>query len=701
MLFAGVIYTCFPTEYILSGRDFGLYAVNAAHISDTGSWFYEEDPILAAKLPGISLSYPGLYTAYESKYLDEQSSQKAGQLIPQFLPMFPALAAAAYDLFGIPGLLRLSGVLAIMAMLSIYFFVKRHFGFLTAFIAFSFLAVNPAEILNARLTETEILSQLLFFTSLYLFSSSWQSNSKLYAALGGLLLGLGALCRMDAYMYGVGLYLFLLYPIFCKRERLTISLIYAGVLTVSAAAIFIFSIEQLSPIYFWESIDPGFGSANLAKAIALNLALIILALLSLLISSIIGAFKRDYLILLLDKKYTKYIIGAVFILAFLSAYFIRPLLLEPDPPRYLEYFSYNSMVEFCWYTSFIAIIFAIAGIISIIEAGNKERESLFLFLSICLASTVIYLYNPSITPDHFWASRRWVTVNIPFIMILASVGIIYLVGCLSRRYDKKFARNLGILFVAAIAAYSFYQSKLFIFRTMLKDYSKQYQQAADALDDDAIYLTTNARIVAPLRFIWKKPVYFLRREFKYSDLLKIQEILGKKVSLLDGFAYNKVEKRFLLSGLYPEQRRNGYPERTFQWNEAVMIGELIDLTSFQGALDIPLYTMRSQPIGGGNLVYGPHMQLPKGLYEIKYNFKVYNSSINTKASFIVAADGDRVELAREDRQMLIFLNSAEPSSVKLSFELVEEAEGINFLLVIPEELSIALTSLELSRAADR
>jgi hypothetical protein len=426
------------------------------------------------------------------------------------------------------------------------------------------------------------------------------------------------------------------------------------------------------------------------------LVLLILVLLSLLLSTLNKKYQwENYVLLILDKENTKYIVWLIFNIVFFLAYFIRPLLLEPDPPRYLEYFNYNSMVEFCWYTSFAAILFAIWGIASSIGKDNEHKQPLFLFISISLISTVIYLYKPSITPDHFWASRRWITVNIPFIMIFASVGIVSVIKIMENRYSKKISRVMGKIFVLIIVLFSFYQSSLFIFRTMLKDYTKQYQIVADSLDSNAVYLTNNPRIASPLKYIWQKPVYLLDT-VNYNNFIEIQQTIGRKVYLIfDGsFWFTKTVNDFMISGDYPERIRNRYPKKTFQWSHKLVISELIDINSFQGSLDIPLKSMMYKSTGERELlIYGPYIQLPKGTFEIKFNFKIHESIEGAKTVFRVNA-ADK-ELAKQDVDLQAFRHD-DIASVKLLFHLESKAVNIEFPIAIPDGVIIEIISLELS-----
>lgn len=127
------------------GRDPGLYLINAIHIAETGSFQYASDPYMVqhyAALSGVArLDYPALYSAYEYGLTND-----VGQVVPQFLPVLPAMLAVGYDLGGIGAAVRVNGVTGLLCLAAAYALVKPLYGGKAATLFTAFLLVNPAQL---------------------------------------------------------------------------------------------------------------------------------------------------------------------------------------------------------------------------------------------------------------------------------------------------------------------------------------------------------------------------------------------------------------------------------------------------------------------------------------------------------------------------------------------------------------------------
>ena len=160
LLAAAVLYFCFPTTYLSGGRDPGLYLINAVHISETGAFQYVPDAYMAehyAELAGVArLDYPALYSAFEYGI-----SSDPGQVVPQFLPVLPSMLAVGYDLAGIAGAIRVNGITGLLCLAALYALVRPMYGPRVAVLAAALTLVNPAQLWGARITQTELLCQLL------------------------------------------------------------------------------------------------------------------------------------------------------------------------------------------------------------------------------------------------------------------------------------------------------------------------------------------------------------------------------------------------------------------------------------------------------------------------------------------------------------------------------------------------------------
>ncbi len=194
----------FPTKYMPAGRDPGVYLINGVHIAKTGGITYESNVYLNEHYEEVKdllkLDAPGFYSEYEYGI-----SKEPGSVVTQFLHMFPSLLAVGYRVGGLEGLVRVNAFINFFALGIMYLLTKRMFGEKAAGLALLFLTVNPAQLWAGRITQTELLSQMLLFLGIYWFYEGWETEKLRYAGYAGLLFGISTFNRIDAYIIGVGI----------------------------------------------------------------------------------------------------------------------------------------------------------------------------------------------------------------------------------------------------------------------------------------------------------------------------------------------------------------------------------------------------------------------------------------------------------------------------------------------------------------
>ncbi len=119
-----------------------------------------------------------------------------------------------------------------------------------------------------------------------------------------------------------------------------------------------------------------------------------------------------------------------------------------DPTRtYAE----NSVIWVAWWVGVPALLLATAAAAVALrrglrEAGDGGVPGWLVPLAVGVASTVLSLYRPAITPDHPWADRRLVTTVLPTVLLLAAVAVAWLAG---RAGDPRGWRRTGTAAVGA------------------------------------------------------------------------------------------------------------------------------------------------------------------------------------------------------------------------------------------------------------
>lgn len=389
----GLIYVLFPTYYLFGGRDPGVYLLQAAHFAQTG---------------GDIFLVPVERTAYPAFYYGSDPFRP----IAQFMHLFPATCASFFSMLGIEGGVRANGFLAILALLSFYSLLRQLLPGRIAIITTFCLAINPAFLFVARGTYSEIFAVLLFSLGAAVLTHATRTNRTGSAFLAGAIMGCMCLNRIDgtlAMLSGIGLAgaVIVQYP---SRIRLL-----AG---------FSLGFLLLGSIGFLDAyVNSPFYLADLLKQTRLPIVLAACgsALLVILIAPAVPGITRL-------RNQTR-LIGFVRILLvvvsvgwFLYAFFVRPLPPDPSAPREAAraISMSRSMIELGWYTTIPCIILFLYGLGALLGSGSWPRWA--PLISIAIPSFLIFTYDPTILPDHPWASRRWVPYLIPTLFAIAGYG---------------------------------------------------------------------------------------------------------------------------------------------------------------------------------------------------------------------------------------------------------------------------------------
>jgi hypothetical protein len=106
----------------------------------------------------------------------------------------------------------------------------------------------------------------------------------------------------------------------------------------------------------------------------------------------------------------------------------------------------ESMVILAGYLSAILVFAAVAGFtVFMFQVAGKGGGGMMLALT-ALAFTVLYLYNPAITPVQVYAERRFVVITIPALALFAAFGLFHL--------TRSSAKRWGVAIATAVVAYT-------------------------------------------------------------------------------------------------------------------------------------------------------------------------------------------------------------------------------------------------------
>lgn len=673
LLLAGVLYLSFPTYYMWSGRDYGIYVIHAMHTAQTGKITYESDEWLNENYEQldevIELGYPAFYSSYE-----EGLSESPGDINPQFLPLYWCLLSVGYNLAGIEGLVRVTAALALVTLSIFYFFLKHFAGKRSAMAGTFLLAICPAQIWGARITQSEQMAQLLFILAAFLFSLGWEKNKNTLLYLATAVLGIGSFCRMDNYVLGMGMICMGIYAAFFNRQKKK-AVFWCVIQYLIWFVVTLAYMYLVHPGYFWDHWE-----RNVLKNVVYgNAAFFIIYFVVFIICRFREIDRSDFICRLSSSKKTSIVVFSLAVFYIFFFYFVRPF--------FSEHKFADSLKQYSFYYSPLLLLFVAAGAGRILRASDREEfykkvEPLLLFLGMGMISVLLYTYRPSITMDHFFMSRRWIPVNFPIFFFAAAVGFFYLYDI---KINKKavFYLKQGTLLLAGgfILAYMVYRGGILMREPAYGGIEEDYIETVNNLPQDGVILTDQAGIAGMLHYGYGQAVYLLDEDINSGQISDYMEA-GNKVYYMGNLYTSDVswetdgERIYSgkIDGNAPECSMGYYPKEIQESREDVELYSLVskaercrDLMPAVMVFDESLRGRDGIKLSGtGCVFYGPYINLQAGDYELYIQIKseeIFEGEIGT----IEIVVDEEVIYSEDIRQS--------DTQVRIPFELTSE-EGI-------------------------
>ncbi|TGN02846.1 glycosyltransferase family 39 protein [Leptospira dzoumogneensis] len=554
LLSAGAMYSLFPIEYIKGDRDHGVYIVFGSQIQKTGglnfnNFRYQELTQILGN--NIIQGYP----AIES---DHSPLVPIGSLSPRFYPLFPTYLALSVDLFGLDAMFRVNSIFGVLSLVFIFLIVKKWIGPWGALVAVFFCAFNPAQLWNVRTTLSEPLGQLLILFSSYLALYFFHKHKGWMVFAGGIL-GLSSFNRIDSLIYFPAIVIFVGYLLFLRKRSLQKGLNF--LLGYSAISI-------LGVLYGYINSKPyiiDLWKSNQLLKLTLFCIFSSILLSALLFFSNLKTGKQSIELfknaILKNKTLLRIISFCFFFTLIAFGHSIQPVISNTDTISDFAYFRKNGFLFFLLYVPLILVLFGIRGYDLLVFRKQFSGSLVFLLLGTLLS--FVYFYDPSIYPDHFWASRRWVLFPIPFACIMGVVGLY------SLPIKKQTIRSALIVVIIAGYIYHLYnRDRLIFFERMLSGYSEEFERLSTSLPSEkAIYFTKKQDLASPLHYLSGKETYLIRKTRPFLEKAnKLIEsgwniyLIDEDFNLEDGpVTLEKVDK-ISLEGNYPIDTVNRYPD---------------------------------------------------------------------------------------------------------------------------------------------
>lgn len=431
----------FASQNLLMGRDAQIYAENAAWLVNYNTPIFEPS---------------GIFGDLETTGVIEEQTKR--------MMLLPYLLGIAGELGGFDFMLRINpifGGVAILAVFAFGRFLMRDRWAAVAAAAFSFIL--PL-IHFSRDNYTEPLAAAFIFASLALIALAWQRKNNILFSIAGLVAGSGMLIRFDSMMPVIGMILaFVLLLMLARKGERKETLTSTVYFSFGMAITVVLGMVNLM-VFSWGYYET---HADLIwrQFIALG-GVVILGFIA------TGITWRTKLLQWLNSKTLHWRGRAVFG-AFVAAVAIlasRPLWMTGTKEQFnglvysievavgMEPSGYRTYAEhtlnwILWYVGPVLAIGAVIGIaILLYRAMYRRSMVLFLSVTVLLSAAVVYVNVPAITPDQIWASRRFLPVIFPAVILFGA----FFLDWLSQRKRLPLGVNssmlVGVLATLALVA---------------------------------------------------------------------------------------------------------------------------------------------------------------------------------------------------------------------------------------------------------
>jgi hypothetical protein len=443
------------SQHLLIDRDGGSYA-------NTGRWI-ARDGSLAVK-PRVGPFEQNPTVGFNSFAVYQMPD---GSLQFQFAHLLPVVLAEAYAIAGNTGLFHLPELLSGFALLAFFVLawrlLRRPLFALSAMLA---LALIIPEVSFSRDSYSEIPSQILLFTALWLLVSPRVLPRWRLALVAGLFLGALEATRIDAIVFLIGV------PVVCAiawlrrdtadRRRSTLASIVAFVAgLVPGLTLGLDDLTRHSGLYYAD-LSSDVRKLGLAAAASL-------------VACAIGVSVWRFVFPNLKRlPWNALSVGAAWFVALsgFGVWALRPRLehvrgnaeaivglqqvehVTVDATRL--YFE-RSMSWMAWYLGPVTLSLAIIGAALLVRALLLGRVMHTVSaLAVLVPGSLLYLYRANAVPDHVWVTRRFLVSALPTLVLLA----LGLAACMSSvRSTTRWGRSarIGAVVIAvASVAYPVY-----------------------------------------------------------------------------------------------------------------------------------------------------------------------------------------------------------------------------------------------------
>lgn len=406
----------FPSsEYIIGGRDPGVYMNEGIQIAQRGALVIQDETVAAVPPFARDLFLPqhlesdgtarrGYYGLRFMGFLIRDPDR--GLVIGQFPHLFPASIAIAYGVDGLTGARRTPGVWAVLGLLAVYFAGARLVGKPAAAIAAGLLSLHVIDVWFAKYPNAEVLMQTLVFAAVLANARAHVDDDPFFAPVAGGLLGVLLFLRFDAVLAIAGVAAGILAGILVGRR------VRAGFIIAFAIPAVLAAVYLTGPMRAYFEAPYVFGQRLYLYAPWWQWMLLIVAAGALVF--VVAAARRRAQVREVARVGVP--VAAAIALAAGATY---ALFFRHPGGRLTDYDAYALRTFADLYFTLPALLAAVLGYA--LMAKDRFWRDPALFLTVAVFAFFVF-YKIRIVPEHFWMSRRFLAVILPGALLFLSAA---------------------------------------------------------------------------------------------------------------------------------------------------------------------------------------------------------------------------------------------------------------------------------------
>lgn len=398
----------FPvSEYIIGGRDPGVYINEGIQIAQRGTLVIHDEAIAAVPDFGRDLFFPAAHNedfyanAFMGFFIQDPAT---GRVVGQFPQLFPASIALGYGLHGLSGAREAVAFWGLLGVLAVYFVACRLFGPWVAFASAVLLSLHVIQVWFSRYPNADVVFQAGLFSALLAYARAHQDEDPFFGPIAAWLIGLQVFGRVDALLaiaalVGVVGLTWTIVP----RARVRWS--FLAPVAVMTAVGLVYQ-TTLMRAYFWRA------AVFLENLPFLNVVAGLAA--GVMALAVLWWGRQRYGDA--PMRWFPIVVSAVAIILATYAYLWR----EPGGKLIaVDAYGLRDFVNiYLWWPMLMA---ALAGF-ALFARRDFWRDPGFALVFV--AFSVFLLYKLRIVPEHFWQARRFMAIIFPGALVWATYALL-------------------------------------------------------------------------------------------------------------------------------------------------------------------------------------------------------------------------------------------------------------------------------------